>query len=122
MRLNECLCCACFRILQESDLSTKRNAFLMLIHCDLERAVSYALSVQDNIGCLGDIFQLALLELLRRVSRENPTQTGKLLRIIVALVDSCSPAVAYEGGTALVRTAKSSAIDYSSVLRLFFYL
>lgn len=87
---------------QESDLSTKRNAFLMLIHCDLQRAVIYALSVQDSIGCLGDIFQLAFLELLRRVSRENPSQIGSLLRIIVTLVDSCSPAVAYEGGAALV--------------------
>lgn len=74
----------------------------MLINCDLNRAVNYVLSVQDNISCLGDVFQLALLELLRKVSRENLAQTTTLLRIILTLVDCCSPAVAYEGSSVLV--------------------
>lgn len=74
----------------------------MLIHCDYPTALEYSLSVQDDIGCLGDVFQLALLELLRRVSKENPAQVSSLLRIIETLVDSSSPAVAYEGTSALV--------------------
>uniref|UniRef100_A0A0K6S8R1 Clathrin/coatomer adaptor adaptin-like N-terminal domain-containing protein n=1 Tax=Chromera velia CCMP2878 TaxID=1169474 RepID=A0A0K6S8R1_9ALVE len=45
-------------LLVEGDLSTKRNAFLFLIHCAQERAVNYLLSVQDALPGLGDIFQL----------------------------------------------------------------
>lgn len=92
----------------------------MLIHCDLQRAVSYALSVQDSIGCLGDIFQLTLLELLRRVSQEGPAHTGSLLRMIVTLVDSCSPAVAYEGATVLVRLFSGQYICLKTSLWLEF--
>lgn len=101
-------------------MSTKRNAFLMLIHCDLPRAVSYALSVQDHIGCLGDIFQLALLELLRCVSRKNAAETSVILHIIETLVDSCSPAVAYEGASALVSDAVF-CLDIVFSIALFYF-
>lgn len=94
-------------LLTESDLSTKRNAFLMLLHCDHERAISYVLAVQDAVSGLGDIFQLVLLELLRKVSRQNPSQKGTLLRIIVNLVNTAPPAVAYEGAGSLVALSAS---------------
>merc|ERR1719261_1013642 len=50
-------------LLVEGDLSTKRNAFLMLLHCDLDRAVKYVLSMQEQVPTMGDVFQLAVLEL-----------------------------------------------------------
>eukprot|EP00923_Selenidium_pygospionis_P002060 GHVN01003175.1.p1 GENE.GHVN01003175.1~~GHVN01003175.1.p1 ORF type:complete len:1009 (-),score=218.84 GHVN01003175.1:523-3549(-) len=94
-------------LLVEGDLSTKRNALLMLLHCDHEKAIEYALSVQDVVTGLGDIFQLVILELLRKVCRQAPAQKGNLLRIVINLVDSCSPAVAYEGAATLVSLSTS---------------
>lgn len=84
----------------------------MLIHCDLDRAVDYVLSVQDKLSYFGDLFQLALLELLHHAVRKHPSHMTTLLRLVVPLVDSCSsPAVAYEGAaTLLLLTSSPPAI------------
>ena len=50
----------------ESDVSAKRNAFVMLCNSDQERAVQYQLSVIDSISSMGDIIQLVMLELIRK--------------------------------------------------------
>lgn len=90
-------------LLVENDISAKRNAFLMLIHCDLDRAVEYILSVHDKLSYLGDLVQLAVLELLRRVVNEQPSHTATLLRMILTLVNPySSPTVAYEGASTLL--------------------
>ena len=51
----------------EQDLSTKRNAFLMLCNHAQDRAVHYLLSQVDNVAHWGDILQMAVLELIRKV-------------------------------------------------------
>jgi coatomer subunit beta len=86
----------------EGDLSTKRNAFLMLSHCDQDRAVKYLLSMQEQVGSMGDIFQLATLELIRKVCRQNSAQKGRFLRIVFDLATSSSTAVSYDCATSLV--------------------
>eukprot|EP00921_Rhytidocystis_pertsovi_P004053 GHVQ01006993.1.p1 GENE.GHVQ01006993.1~~GHVQ01006993.1.p1 ORF type:complete len:1006 (-),score=118.11 GHVQ01006993.1:766-3783(-) len=96
-------------LLTESDLSTKRNAFLMLLQCDHERAMGYVLSVQDVVTGQGDIFQLVLLELLRKVCRQNPAQKALLLRLIMTIVESAAPAVAYDCAGSLVALSGSQA-------------
>lgn len=53
----------------EQDLSTKRNAFQMLCNHAQDRAVHYLLSQIDNVAHWGDILQMAVLELIRKVSR-----------------------------------------------------
>ena len=45
----------------ESDVSAKRNAFVMLCNSDQERAVQYQLSVIDSISTMGDIIQAQIL-------------------------------------------------------------
>mmetsp|Transcript_31115 Transcript_31115/g.70754 ORF Transcript_31115/g.70754 Transcript_31115/m.70754 type:complete len:1013 (+) Transcript_31115:49-3087(+) len=94
-------------LLVEGDLSTKRNAFLMLVHCDQDRAVKYVLSVQDQVSTMGDIFQLSVLELVRKVCRSNPAQKGRLLRIVLNLVSSSSTAVSYDCASSLVSLSSS---------------
>ena len=55
----------------EQDLSTKRNAFLMLCNHAQDRAVHYLLSQIDNVAHWGDILQMAVLELIRKVLIAN---------------------------------------------------
>lgn len=51
----------------EQDLSTKRNAFQMLCNHAQDRAVHYLLSQIDNVAHWGDILQMAVLDLIRKV-------------------------------------------------------
>ena len=62
----------------ESDLSTKRNAFILLFHVDQQKALTYlkqliSNSEDDPIYEMGDIFQLSILEMLRRLCKSEPT-------------------------------------------------
>ncbi|CAD7972060.1 unnamed protein product [Amoebophrya sp. A120] len=104
-------------LMVEGDLSTKRNAFLMLVNCDMDRAVQFLVSTQDSVPTSGDLFQLAVLELIRKACRGS-AQSGntanmqqnktKLLRILYNLADPAlssslsSTAVAYDVASSLV--------------------
>ncbi len=44
----------------------------------------------------GDILQMAVLELIRKVCRAAPGEKGKYIKIILALLQSTSTAVVYE--------------------------
>mmetsp|Transcript_42182 Transcript_42182/g.106207 ORF Transcript_42182/g.106207 Transcript_42182/m.106207 type:complete len:1025 (+) Transcript_42182:99-3173(+) len=94
-------------LLVEGDLSTKRNAFLMLLNCDQDRAVKYILSMQDQVSTMGDIFQLSVLELVRKVCRTSPASKGRLLRIVFDLASSSSTAVSYDCASSLVSLSSS---------------
>ncbi|CAL8470680.1 g10222 [Coccomyxa elongata] len=91
------------KVLQsEQDLSTKRNAFQMLCNHAQPLAVNYLLSQVDNVAHWGDILQMAVLELIRKVCRSNPNEKGKYIKIILALLQSTSSAVVYECAVTLV--------------------
>eukprot|EP00929_Paragymnodinium_shiwhaense_P024244 TRINITY_DN1497_c0_g2_i1.p1 TRINITY_DN1497_c0_g2~~TRINITY_DN1497_c0_g2_i1.p1 ORF type:complete len:1006 (-),score=340.59 TRINITY_DN1497_c0_g2_i1:242-3259(-) len=94
-------------LLVEGDLSTKRNAFIMLLHCDLDRAIKYVLSMQDQVPTMGDIFQLAVLELIRKACRAQPANKGRFLRIVFNLATANSPAVSYDCASSLVSLSSS---------------
>lgn len=51
----------------EQDLSTRRNAFQMLCNQATDRAVAYLMSQIDRVADWGDILQMAVLELIRKV-------------------------------------------------------
>lgn len=94
-------------LLVEGDLSTKRNAFLMLLHCDQDRAIKYVLSMQEQVSSMGDIFQLAVLELIRKVCRTSSTHKSRFLRIVFNLASSSSTAVSYDCASSLVSLSSS---------------
>lgn len=52
----------------EQDMSCKRNAFLMLLHADQERALTFLASRLDQVSSFGDILQLVIVELIYKVS------------------------------------------------------
>merc|ERR550514_1380332 len=80
----------------------------MLMHCEPDRAVNYVSSIQDDVASLGDIFQLSILELVRKASRRNPSQRGKLIRIVFSLAESTSAAVSYDCASTLCALSSSS--------------
>lgn len=91
----------------ETDAGARRNALLMLMNADEDRAVHFLLENTDNIGNWGEIMQMVVLELVRRVCRHKPSQKGKLMRIIILLLNSSNASVLYECANTLV--ALSSA-------------
>jgi len=94
-------------LLVEGDISTKRNAFMMLSNCDTDRAIKYVLSVQDQVPTMGDIFQLAVLELVRKACRTSPQHKGRFLRIVFNLATSTSTAVAFDCASTLFSLTSS---------------
>jgi len=87
---------------QEQDASCKRNAFMMLIHADQERALSYLSSCIDQVHSFGDILQLVIVELIYKVCHANPSERARFIRCIYNLLNSSSPAVRYEAAGTLV--------------------
>lgn len=86
----------------EQDMSCKRNAFVMLIHADQEKALSYLSSCIDQVHTFGDILQLVIVELIYKVCHANPSERSRFIRCIYNLLNSNSPAVRYEAAGTLV--------------------
>merc|ERR1712227_463057 len=87
---------------QEQDASCKRNAFMMLIHADQDRALSYLSTCIEQVHTFGDILQLVIVELIYRVCHQNPSERSRFIRCIYNLLNSNSPAVRYEAAGTLV--------------------
>ncbi|CAL4124489.1 unnamed protein product, partial [Meganyctiphanes norvegica] len=86
----------------EQDMSCKRNAFMMLIHADQERALTYLSTCIDQVNSFGDILQLVIVELIYKVCHANPSERARFIRCIYNLLNSSSPAVRYEAAGTLV--------------------
>lgn len=86
----------------EQDMSCKRNAFMMLIHADQERALNYLSTCIDQVNSFGDILQLVIVELIYKVCHANPGERARFIRCIYNLLNSSSPAVRYEAAGTLV--------------------
>ncbi|PAA48185.1 hypothetical protein BOX15_Mlig004513g2 [Macrostomum lignano] len=105
---------------QEQDASCKRNAFMMLLHVDQERALNYLSTCLDQVHTFGDILQLVIVELIYKVCHANPTERSRFIRCVYNLLQSSSAAVRYEAAGTLiclssaptaVRSAASAYID-----------
>jgi len=86
----------------EQDPSCKRNAFIMLIHTDQQRALTYLQSCIDEISTFGDILQLVIVELIYKVCQAKPTERAKFIRTVYNLLGSSSASVRYEAAGTLV--------------------
>uniref|UniRef100_A0A5B7A8Z1 Coatomer subunit beta n=1 Tax=Davidia involucrata TaxID=16924 RepID=A0A5B7A8Z1_DAVIN len=86
----------------EQDQSAKRNAFLMLFTCAQDRAINYLLTHVDRVPEWGELLQMVVLELIRKVCRTNKGEKGKYIKIIISLLNAPSSAVMYECASTLV--------------------
>lgn len=89
-------------LLNETDAGARRNAFLMLFDCAQDRAVHFLLNAMDQVAKFGDGFSLVILEMTRKVCRQDPAQKARFVRCIFQLLNSASPAVSYEAAWTLV--------------------
>ncbi|KAG6388124.1 hypothetical protein SASPL_153323 [Salvia splendens] len=95
----------------EQDQSTKRNAFLMLFNCAQNRAINYLLANVDRVSDWGELMQMVVLELIRKVCRTNKAEKGKYIKIIISLLNAPSAAVVYEcAGTLVSLSSAPTAI------------
>lgn len=95
----------------EQDMSCKRNAFMMLIHADQDRALSYLSTCMDQVANFGDILQLVIVELIYRVCHQNPSERSKFIRCIYNLLNSNSASVRYEAaGTLITLSSAPTAV------------
>lgn len=95
----------------QADMSCKRNAFLMLLHADQERALNYLASCIDQVNSFGDILQLVIVELIYKVCHANPSERSRFIRCIYNLLNSSSNAVRYEAaGTLITLSSAPTAI------------
>uniref|UniRef100_A0A061RS83 Coatomer subunit beta n=1 Tax=Tetraselmis sp. GSL018 TaxID=582737 RepID=A0A061RS83_9CHLO len=92
---------------QEQDISARRNALVMLTAHAPEKAMDWLLANLDSIAEHGDILQVAILDLVRKVARSDPKQKGKCMKIIIALMQSKSTAVTYECAVTLTHLSQA---------------
>ncbi|XP_049865553.1 coatomer subunit beta isoform X2 [Pectinophora gossypiella] len=93
----------------EQDMSCKRNAFLMLLHADQERALAYLAARLDNVHSFGDILQLVIVELIYKVCHANPSERSRFIRTVYGLLNAPSAAVRYEAAGTLVTLSTAPA-------------
>lgn len=89
-------------IMNEYDISARRNAFLMLFNEAESIAIDFLAEQMDNISTFGDGFALLVLELSRKVCRRDPAQKSRFVRCLFELLRSESQAVSYEAAWTLV--------------------
>eukprot|EP00940_MAST-03C_sp_MAST-3C-sp2_P000459 g459.t1 len=92
----------------EKDYQARRNAFLMLFYAKPSAAVYYLMENIEDLEDCGSGFQLAVLEVARKVSRSDPTQKPKFIQVIFELLQSEEPVVMYEAAVSLVALSSSA--------------
>jgi coatomer subunit beta len=109
-------------ILAETDISARRNAFLMLFNEAEHIAIDFLAEHVDDIPKFGDGFALLVLELTRKTCRRDPAQKSRFVRCLFQLLRSDSPAVSYEAAWTLVSLStaptavRACAQTYASLL------
>jgi len=107
---------------KEQDASCKRNAFMMLIHADQERALDYLSSCIDQVQSFNEILQLVIVELIYKVCIANPSERARFIKCIYNLLNSSSNAVRYEAAGTLVTLSsaptavKAAATNYIDLI------
>jgi coatomer subunit beta len=89
-------------IMEESDVSARRNAFLMLFNEAEGIAIDFLSDHIDDISRFGDGFALLVLELTRKTCRRDPAQKSRFVKCLFLLLRSESAAVCYEAAWTLV--------------------
>ncbi|KAI2510384.1 coatomer subunit alpha [Fragilaria crotonensis] len=106
----------------ETDVASRRNAFLMMFNEAEDLAIQYLAQNIELVPTFGDGFALLVLELTRRVCRRDPTQKSRFVRVLFQMLSSNSPAVSYEAAWTLVSLStaptavRAAAVTYTTLL------
>ncbi|KAF9384089.1 coatomer subunit beta, partial [Podila verticillata] len=96
-------------LLQEADMSCKRNAFVMLCNSAPELAVEYLESVINQVPNFDELLQMAVVDLIRKDCKNNAANKGKYIRCIFELLNAQSHSVKYEAATTLIALTSNPA-------------
>ncbi|GAA96582.1 uncharacterized protein L969DRAFT_88075 [Mixia osmundae IAM 14324] len=96
----------------ETDSTCRRNAFVMLIHCSVPRAIEYFNQIYDSIANLDELLQLAVIELIRKDIKDSKSETPqkpRYIRAVFELLASTSHSVKYEAASQLTTLTQNPA-------------
>jgi coatomer subunit beta len=108
----------------ETEMGSRRNAFLMLFNEAEEMANDFLAAHADELDDFGDGFALLVLELTRKVCRRDPPQKSRFIRFLFQLLGSQSAAVSYEAAWTLVSLSsaptavRAAATTYTALLSM----
>ncbi|KAJ1944884.1 coatomer subunit beta, partial [Linderina pennispora] len=98
-------------LVAEADMTCRRNALTMLTACAPEVAVQWLKENVQLVASFDELLQLAVVDLIRRASREFPSDKALFIRCIFELLGATSNSVKYDAATTLVSlTANPAAI------------
>jgi coatomer subunit beta len=69
----------------ESDATCKRNAFVFLASCAMDKAVEWILGVYDVIGGLDEGLQMSIIEVIRADCKNDSTNRVRVVIILIRL-------------------------------------
>ncbi|RCI04602.1 coatomer subunit beta, partial [Rhizopus stolonifer] len=93
----------------EADMTCRRNAFVVLCSVDQPLAVQYLLQVIDSVPTFDELLQLAVIELIRKDSKNNATNKAVYIRCLSELLAAASHSVKYEAAAILLYLTTSPA-------------
>lgn len=95
---------------KESDLTTKRNVFLLYFRLDRDRALNYLLArvKEEDHEAFGDILQLISVRMVQEAMVKDRKVAGVCMRLIREFSNSKFNSVLYEVASALVKYSRSS--------------
>lgn len=97
-------------LLKETDLTTKRNSFLLYYKISKESAIDFLAEAikEDDHESFGDILQLVILNTFQGTIQKDPKSSSKLIKIIKSFSNSRFNSVLYEVANTLIRYTTSS--------------
>lgn len=109
----------------ESDSTCKRNAFVFLAHCSMDKAVEYIFSIYDSIPSLDEALQMSIIEVIRLDCKNDSSHRvsnlpsasilpdgcvqSRYIRVMFDLLNAPSYAVKYEAATTLTTLTQNPA-------------
>lgn len=94
-------------LLEESDASCKRHAFVMLFQCAQQRAINYVLNNKDDIAESGELLQLTVVDHVKQLMLANPFERSRYLPVVFSALHSRSPSVQFQCATTLLALSNS---------------
>ncbi|KAI7904104.1 adaptin N terminal region-domain-containing protein [Cokeromyces recurvatus] len=96
-------------LLSEADMTCRRNAFVVLCNVDQALAVQYLLQVIDSVPTFDELLQLAVIELIRKDSKNSSANKAAYIRCLSELLAAASHSVKYEAAAILLYLTTSPA-------------
>ncbi|KAJ1505671.1 Coatomer subunit beta, partial [Coelomomyces lativittatus] len=86
----------------ETDMATRRNAFIMLQNTSPDKAIAYLATVANLIPTFDENLQLAVIETVRKEARANAKDRPRYMKLLFALLKSPNSSVQYEAASSLM--------------------